>query len=486
MGGAKESLVDVARPYARLRSRVNSIVEPHPALEAAQLEAVRKLASAFEAKCAHVLGGRKWFSHFEAWLWTSRGTIELQDAKAVPVLLVNANDIELIRKLSAAGVGPADAASMCNGLSELAASLRGQLECLSPQLRALPGVVRNTPSATTPLVTLTCAGVDVHCTEEHLEKLRLLYETTSARHARARARRRGRGAATVSAAGRTDSGHIGTLGFFDGELGGAVAGSFGPSRKRARARPYPLVPPNLQSAPQGMGAASKKEPYDEAHFVALAYCCLARVLALQGGHEKAGGMQAACPAAVFDCLRIHLGVAAELFASPLNARFPVYCSASADVDAPFGSVGSFFDAKPRRGAYLANPPFAPVVVDAMFARMARLLKIACRTGEALTFVVVIPHWPEKRCWQGLATNRHMRCHLLLLQQEHGYVEGGQQYQAEQRWRPSNHDSSVFFLQSDEAAAAIPVTAAVQRAVRDAFQSHCTRSKRFARRASSAD
>ena len=100
-------LVDLARPYARLRSRVKSTVEPHPALEAAQLEAVRKLASAFEAKCAHVLGGRKWFSHFEAWLWTSRGTIELQDAKAVPVLIVNANDIELIRKLSAAGVGPA-------------------------------------------------------------------------------------------------------------------------------------------------------------------------------------------------------------------------------------------------------------------------------------------------------------------------------------------------------------------------------------------
>ena len=47
-------------------------------------------------------------------------------------------------------------------------------------------------------------------------------------------------------------------------------------------------------------------------------------------------------------------------------------------------------------------------------------------------------------------------------------------------------SGVVRVYITKAAAAIPVTAAVQRAVRDAFQSHCTRSKRFARRASGAD
>eukprot|EP00966_Prymnesium_polylepis_P108069 2502730-Prymnesium_polylepis.1 len=48
-------------------------------------------------------------------------------------------------------------------------------------------------------------------------------------------------------------------------------------------------------------------------------------------------MQAACPPALFDALRGTLGVTAELFASPLNARFPRFCSAAADVDAPFGA-----------------------------------------------------------------------------------------------------------------------------------------------------
>ena len=58
-------------------------------------------------------------------------------------------------------------------------------------------------------------------------------------------------------------------------------------------------------------------------------------------------MQAACPRAVFERLEADFGVAMELFASPLNARFRHFGSAAAEVDAPFGSLGSFFALPPR-------------------------------------------------------------------------------------------------------------------------------------------
>ncbi len=72
----------------------------------------------------------------------------------------------------------------------------------------------------------------------------------------------------------------------------------------------------------------------EEELAARAFCVLARLLALQGGEERAGGMQGACPPAVFDVLRRDLDVRLELFASPLNARYPRYCSAAVSAPPP--------------------------------------------------------------------------------------------------------------------------------------------------------
>ncbi|KAL3930783.1 MAG: hypothetical protein SGPRY_001391 [Prymnesium sp.] len=85
-------------------------------------------------------------------------------------------------------------------------------------------------------------------------------------------------------------------------------------------------------------------------FLEAAYAVLARLQSLQGGHECAGGMQvrsphslsfgrclpsrsvqshqAACPPTLFEVLRQDFGVRMELFASPLNTRFPRFCSGS--------------------------------------------------------------------------------------------------------------------------------------------------------------
>ena len=80
-----------------------------------------------------------------------------------------------------------------------------------------------------------------------------------------------------------------------------------------------------------------QHPVRENLFMEGAFCVLARLMSLQGGHVNAGGMQAACPSRVYDSLRADFGATMELFASPLNARFPRFCSAAADVDTAFGA-----------------------------------------------------------------------------------------------------------------------------------------------------
>ena len=72
-------------------------------------------------------------------------------------------------------------------------------------------------------------------------------------------------------------------------------------------------------------------------------------------HRIAGGHHTALHGAVFDVLRDTLGVEAECFASPLNCRWPSFCSGHADADRPFGSLGSFFRFFPIEGAFECNP-----------------------------------------------------------------------------------------------------------------------------------
>ncbi|KAL1511514.1 hypothetical protein AB1Y20_006322 [Prymnesium parvum] len=210
---------------------------------------------------------------------------------------------------------------------------------------------------------------------------------------------------------------------------------------------------------------------DRDGFLCAAFAALARLLALQGGQELAGGMQAACPAAVFDTLRLEFGVTMELFASPVNTRFPQFCSAAEDVDHVFGSHGSFFDFTPLAGAFIANPPFDPSLVLAMATRMESLLHAADEASAELTFVVVLPRWQDEACWQALQRSPYSVCEVRMGRSKHAYIDGGQHYARRKDPRPrlSNHDSSVFFFQSKRAAGTTRVTPEKQQKLRDAFR-----------------
>ena len=423
---------------------VDSAQRARPGREARRLQSVRALAACFEQSAASALGGRKWFSHFEAWLWAARAEgVGLTALGVVPVLpsavtVGGAACSELHRKLVRAGQTTGGAEAICSALVQRAQALAeedrreesaGSASTRESEDGKVTVAAAPAPAGSADAVTvrvLSCGGVEVRCTDCHLDKLSALH------------------AAALRAARRTDD------------------------RKRKRG----------ESAPSEPASSSTRQPPQPAaagEVAAASFCVLARLLSLQGGDHRAGGMQAACPPALFDALRRELGVTAELFASPLNARFPTFCSAAADVDAAFGSAGSFFAVQPRQGAFLANPPFAPELVLAMAERMAAALAAADQAKRCLTFVVVIPHWPDKSCWRRLNELSWLRRSALVPQAEHGYVEGGQHYRLAGSYR-ANHDSSVFFLQSTAAAAARPATARVEKALRHAWKATGTTSK----------
>jgi len=219
-----------------------------------------------------------------------------------------------------------------------------------------------------------------------------------------------------------------------------------------------------------------------ARFLRAAFACAARVVAAQGGmHRVAGGHHAALHGEVFDVLKYgSLRVEAELFASPLNCRYDVFCSAHADVDAPFGSLGSFFAFAPRDGSFEVNPPFVSALVARVAARLESLLADAEARGAALSFAVITPHWPRRAAWEALRGSAfRVRAPLVIAARDHGYVDGAQHCK-KKTLRPASCDTSVLFLQTSRGRTEYPPTDETEEALRAAFRARRAERKTSAR------
>lgn len=188
--------------------------------------------------------------------------------------------------------------------------------------------------------------------------------------------------------------------------------------------------------------------FNEEQFLADAFCVLVRYGALLGS-----GLQAACPAQAFDVLARDFGVSWECFASPLNAHWPNYCSAFYDVDAAFGSVGSFFDFYPTEGCFQANPPFEPQLVDETVRHMLHLLDNA---KGPLMFIFLIPSWKHAGEFEKLKSCSYLSHMLQLKEMEHVYFSGSQ-HRDTQLYRLASFNATLYFLQNSEAHIQYPVT-----------------------------
>ena len=234
----------------------------------------------------------------------------------------------------------------------------------------------------------------------------------------------------------------------------------------------------LRNLPPGARSASVDEA--EQKFLRALFCLLCRYDAVGGA-----GYQCAVPAAGFDALREAVCAGGECFASPLNCRTGSYCSAFADVDAPFGSSGNFLDFYPERGSYEANPVFVPETMSAMAEHVEGLLGAAAagapsRYGKgggkrgkprALSFAVIVPVWRECKFYSALMGSTFRRGEPLMLPaDEHVYVDGAQHSRpAAERERPSSYDTAIFFLQTDEAAEKWPVGEQQRTCIRAAMR-----------------
>jgi phosphorylated CTD-interacting factor 1 len=207
------------------------------------------------------------------------------------------------------------------------------------------------------------------------------------------------------------------------------------------------------------------ETVDEDAFLTATFAMVCRYDAAQGGQVRfAGGHHTALHGEAFDVLRDGLGCGMELFASPLNCRWPKFCSAHGDVDAPFGSVGSYDGFAPKRGCYEVNPPFEPALVLDVAKHLDSRLAEADALNESLTFIVVTPNWPNRPCWEALRNSPFCRRVEVIPLREHGYYEGAQ-HRKKSKYRLSSCDSSLIFLQSSRAT---PVTDDVVGRLRRAF------------------
>ena len=203
----------------------------------------------------------------------------------------------------------------------------------------------------------------------------------------------------------------------------------------------------------------------EARFRVRVLCLLLRYDAL-GAH----GYQAALGPAGFELLRAELGCAFECFASPLNCRYPRFCSAFADTDRFFGSVGSFFSYEPSEGSFECNPPFVPEVMLAAVRHAEALLERAEARASALSFAFIVPTWEVLPFHQQLLRSAWRRQEPLLVDAEgHGYLDGAQHHRrAEERKRVSSFGSTVAVLQTSAGAARWPVADGFNERLREAF------------------
>lgn len=155
--------------------------------------------------------------------------------------------------------------------------------------------------------------------------------------------------------------------------------------------------------------------------------------------------QAALPVNIFQFLEEYMNIKQEMFASPLNAYFPIFNSAFYDTDSCFGSIGSFFDFFPEKGYYEVNPPFNEIFMQRMVEHIEYLLS---NTRKILGFVVIVPRWDDEASpmWKTLTQSFYTKDHFDIPPNRHYYFTGDsfRVSENERMWK-ARHTTSIFFL-----------------------------------------
>lgn len=139
----------------------------------------------------------------------------------------------------------------------------------------------------------------------------------------------------------------------------------------------------------------------------LACVCLRYACILQQAQQWAN------PTEFYDILVNKYSASIEGFASPLNSRIilqskdAVFCSLFPDVDAPFGSVGSFFDQSYVGKTATICPPYTIFIFDGIYDKTLEQIEEAKKTGQSLRLVYGLPDWHDVKLIDFLETSEYV-------------------------------------------------------------------------------
>ena len=99
-------------------------------------------------------------------------------------------------------------------------------------------------------------------------------------------------------------------------------------------------------------------------------------------------MQLATPPKIYEQFKQKYDITLEGFASPLNHYFDRFCSAFPEVDAPFGSIGSFFNITISENI-VCNPPFDELTLNTCADKLINALD-----ANKINAILVCPKWED--------------------------------------------------------------------------------------------
>jgi hypothetical protein len=152
-----------------------------------------------------------------------------------------------------------------------------------------------------------------------------------------------------------------------------------------------------------------------------------------------GGQQWSLPARVYDLFVGAYNVTLEGFASPFNSQIMRFmpekkglgfCSLFPDLDAAFGSLGSFFDVELTGRNTVINPPYVIDIMDAVAGRCTEACKVAAARGAPTRMFIIVPNWTDAAFYEKLSSSPFLEKMLVHQRGTHFYED------------PNNNDAPI--------------------------------------------
>lgn len=121
-------------------------------------------------------------------------------------------------------------------------------------------------------------------------------------------------------------------------------------------------------------------------------------------------------------------VSIEGFASPFNSQLLMvdenakFCSLFKDVDAVFGSLGSFFEADFQGATVAVNPPYVLDIIDKMTDKCITECQKAKESGGKVRFLIIFSAWRDTYAYETLSKTEFLKYTMETEPGHHFYVD----------------------------------------------------------------